>query len=431
MASNLKEDIKKEIRKLKNLGVTETQKAMLEGLYDKVDEASGDLEVRKALWANRDLTSRLFTIDDFKIMPKVGDIVMGPVPDGKVNLDKEFGKDWTSNYGNIPVTKIQFVADKHGLDWKQLSKEMEQTATAQARHDIAYNGAPGKLLSIFGRRQQEAIARGEDPSAKDYIGDIGENALYAVPWGRAIGATGKLGAAAQFAVANSTAPVASETYDAAVYDNENPRGQFSIGDVGTGIATNMTAPYVLNRLTGKFARYMPFMKHMDDLGMINAKSQEQIVKQMNKPHTPQSTVKALNTRLERGYNLTPAQEDLAATYKPEYKETFDKILKKLRNGEKLDKVEINFAKADPYLNEIRYGQYAPTEAQLMSEEALKNLATNEAPNLIGDESLPWYTRIPGGTQYYKWSKEKEQEEEDLKKQKEIEDKWKIIFGSKR
>ena len=67
----------------------------------------------------------------------------------------------------------------------------------------------------------------------------------------------------------------------------------------------------------------------------------------------------------------------------------------------------------------------------MSEEALKNLATNEAPNLIGDESLPWYTRIPGGTQYYKWSKEKEQEEEDLKKQKEIEDKWKIIFGSKR
>lgn len=464
MASKIKEKILDELMEMYNLTDSETKQGLLNSLAEAIDKQDDDRNIRNILWANRDLTTRMFTGPDFQVMPSVGEIMMSNPPSDNLDYEKEFGKDWYKNISNIPLSKIQFMADKNGLDWKQVSQDMANKATAMQRDDIAHGRwdsslptsenlkreASGTLLTLFGRRQQEAIARGEDPSAKDYAGDIAENSMYAVPWGRALGAAGAVakgstvaraltGPAGQYIAGNTTAPIASEAYDAAVYDNDNPRGQFSIGDVGTGIATNMAAPVVLHRLTGQAARYLPIDKHMSSLGLINAKSQGQIAKEMAKTHTPMSAAQGANTRVarmvERNSQPSEAMYEAAKKFNADDKKVYDAVLKKIRNKEVLTPTERNYALGGthPELGDYYNLQYnpkaVPTGVSLAAEESVKNLVTNEAPNVAGDESLPWYTRIPvAGRLYYNYSKEQEEEEKQRKKEQDIEDKWKIRFG---
>lgn len=446
MASNLKEDIKKEIRKLNSLGVSDTQKALLEGLYDAVDDAKGDREIRQVLWANRDLTRRLFINDDFKIMPKLAEIVMSPAPSDNINLDKEFGKDWYKDFGNIPLSQIQFLADKNGLDWKKLNQTMAEEATRRTREDIAHgrwddraslsenlkNELGGTLLTLFGRRQQESIGRGEEPSVKDYAGDAIENGLYAVPWGRALGAGGKVAAALQYAGANTAAPLVSETYDKAVYhnDKDNPRSKFSVGDVATGTGVNMAMPVFMRGVLTRAGRYAPAVKEVGErVGKQDVVSREQLAKELATVN-PQARAQYFNELLNEGKKLSPELQEFAVSYDAAKKQMYDRILNKLRNGESLTEAEIKFAVADPYLNKFRYIDRAPSEARLAGEESVKNLITNElgSDKEIGNSAL---NRIPfAGPWLAKKVKEDEEEEEALRKQKEIEDKWKIILGVK-
>lgn len=453
MASKIKEKILDELTEMYNLTDSETKQSLLLSLAEAIDKQDDDRNVRNILWANRDLTTRMFTGPDFQVMPSVGEIMMSNPPSDNLDYEKEFGKDWYKNPSNIPLSKIQFMADKNGLDWKQVSQDMANKATAMQRDDIAHGRwdsslptsenlkreVSGTLLTLFGRRQQEAIARGEDPSAKDYAGDIAENSMYAVPWGRAIGTGGKVATALSWTLGNATAPIASEAYDAAAYGDDNPRGNFSIGDVGTGIATNMAAPVVLHRLTGQAARYLPIDKHMNALGLIDAKSQGQIAKEMAKTHTPMSAAQGANTRVarmvERNAQPSEAMYEAAKKFNADDKKVYDAVLKKIRNKEVLTPTERDYALGGthPELGDYYNLQYnpkaVPTGVSLAAEESVKNLVTNEAPNVAGDESLPWYTRIPvAGRLYYNYSKEQEEEEKQRKKEQDIEDKWKIRFG---
>lgn len=465
MASKIKEKILDELTEMYNLTDSETKQSLLLSLADAIDKQEDDRNIRNILWANRDLTMRMFTGPEFQVMPSVGEIVTSNPPSDTLNYEKEFGKDWYKNPANIPLSKIQFLADKNGLDWKQVERDMEAQATAMQRDDIAHGRwdpslplsenlkreVSGTLLTLFGRRQQEAIARGEEPSAKDYAGDIAENSLYAVPWGRALGAVAKggkvarvlTGPGAQYVAGNATAPIAAEAYDAAVYDEDNPRGNFSIGDVGTGIATNMAAPVVLQRLGGKVNRYVPIVEHMNEGGMITAKSQAQIAKDMARTQTPMSKAQGANTKIERAlagkqYKHMPdeAMYEEAAKFNAEDKKVYDAVLKKIRNKEMLSVKERQYALsgAHPELGDFYNLQFnpkkVPTGASLAAEESVKSLITNEAPNVIGDESLPWYTRVPGGIMYYRHAKEQEEEDKQRQKEQDIEDKWKIRFGVK-
>lgn len=465
MASKIKEKILDELTEMYNLTDSETKQSLLVSLAEAIEKQDDDRNIRNILWANRDLTMRMFTGPEFQVMPSVGGIVTSPAPSDTLDYEKEFGKDWYKNPANIPLSQIQFMADKNGLDWKAVSKDMAEKATAMQRDDIAHGRwdpslptsenlkreVSGTLLTLFGRRQQEAIARGEEPSAKDYAGDIAENSMYAVPWGRALGAVAKggkvarvlTGPGAQYVAGNAAAPIASETYDAVVYDNDNPRGEFSVGDVGTGIATNMAAPVVLQRLGGRLNRYIPIAKHMNEGGMITAKSQGQIAEDLAKTQTAQSRAQAAHTKVQRALEgkqyqkpISETERQLSATFNADDKKIYDAVLKKIRKGEMLSDAEWKYANsgAHPELKDFYNLQYnpkqVPTGASLAAEESVKSLITNEAPNLIGDESLPWYTRVPGGILYYKHAKEQEEADKQRQKEQDIEDKWKIRFGVK-
>lgn len=466
MASKIKEKILDELTEMYNLTDSETKQSLLVSLAEAIDKQEDDRNIRNILWANRDLTTRMFTGPDFQVMPSVGEIMMSNPPSDNLDYEKEFGKDWYKNPANIPLSKIQFLADKNGLDWKQVSQDMANKATAMQRDDIAHGRwdsslptsenlkreVSGTLLTLFGRRQQEAIAKGEDPTVKDYAGDIAENSMYAVPWGRALGAANAVakgskvarvltGPGAQYIAGNVTAPLASEVYDAAVYDESNPRGNFSAGDVLTGVGTNMAAPVILQRLGGRLNRYIPIAEHMNEGGMITAKSKGQIAAEMAKTHTAQSRAQAAHTKVQHALEgkqyskpISETERQLSAGFNADDKKLYDAVLKKIRKGEMLTDAEWKYANsgAHPELKDFYNLQYnpkqVPTGASLAAEESFKNLVTNEAPNLIGDESLPWYTRIPGGSLIYKYTKEQEEEEKQRQKEQAIEDIWKIRFG---
>ena len=465
MASKIKEKILDELTELNSLTDSETKQGLLLSLAERVNELDDDRDIRNLLWANRDLTSRMFTGPEFQVMPSVGEIMMSPAPSDELDYEKEFGKDWYKNLENIPTSKVQFMADKNGLDWKKVVEDMATKATAMQRDDIAHgrwdeslptsenikNEVGGTLMSLFGRRQQEAIARGEEPTAKDYAGDIAENSMYAVPWGRALGAAGAVakgskvaraltGPAARYVMGNATAPIAAEVYDAAAYDNDNPRGEFNPGDVGTGIATNMAAPVIMQRLGGRFGTFIPFIKHMNQGGMITAKSQGEIAADLARKQTPMSNAQRANTRIENLLRSGEVPKDnlysAAAKFNADDKKVYDSILKKIRNKEALTQSEWQYVNSGshPELTDFYNLQFnpnkVPTGTQLAAEESVKNLITNETPNVIGDESMPWYTRLPGGSLYYKHAKEAEEEEKQRKKEQDIEEKWKIRLGVK-
>lgn len=116
--------------------------------------------------------------------------------------------------------------------------------------------------SIFTPRVFEALSRREDPTAKDYALDMGENAMYMVnPVGRSAKA---LIQGSKYAknlglvndVINAAAnPIAMEFADAMAYDDtNNDRSNPSVIDMlwGTGINAGMNKVANVNRLKNKF-----------------------------------------------------------------------------------------------------------------------------------------------------------------------------------
>lgn len=275
MASKIKEKVQDELMEMYDLTNSETKRSLLLALYEDIDKQDDDRNIRNILWANRDLTTRMFTGPEFQVMPSVAEIVTGEPITDNFDYDKQFGKDWYKDFENIPLSKIQFVADKSGRDWQELNKEMADEATKRLRADIAtgkdgdlMDRAAGFVTNMVFPRGTEAVARGEEPTAKDYIGDIGQNVLYATPWGgiaRGLGATSKVGGALiRGAASNVTAPLASEVYDTAVYDEENPRGDFSVADVAGGTATNVIAPAILRGTAAQAGRLVPAAREFNE-----------------------------------------------------------------------------------------------------------------------------------------------------------------------
>lgn len=425
-------------------------------LADAIDQLESDKDVREYIWANRAYFDKTIPADAMKDAPAFRDIVYGEAPNAPLDLDKTFGKDWDKDFANIPYNKIEYVAEQKGLNPKELNKQMADIATQRQRYRIAHgedeggwfdspkafaHNLGGATMTLFGRRQQEAIARGEEPMAKDYIGDIGESALYAVPYGRglqAVGAIGKGGRVArilsspgaQYVAGSTVAPVASEAYDAAVYDDENPRGHFSGADVGGGILTNVAAPVVLRGLASRAGRFLPAAKNFTTYADETIVPREDLLKDLNRSWTEQSRKQMLNTKLNTGKKLTPSQQVEAAQFNKDYKTEFDKVLKKLRKGEALTKEEILFANSDPSLTKYFHAPEAPTRGELATQEGVKNWVTNQFGSLHPQET-PIYARIPyAGPALQQYFKEQDEEEEQRQKERELEKKWDIRFGVK-
>lgn len=246
-------------------------------LYNQIDQIDNDVDVANYINSSKKYFTQTMSSKDLDGMPTFSQALFGELKTGQVDYDKEFGKDWYNRYGQIPYQEIKFVADKQGVDWKELNKKMAEEATKLRRQDIALgkdgdtlDRVAGFITNMVFPRGTEAVARGESPSTEDYIGDIGQNILYATPWGgvaRGLGATSRVGGALiRGAASNVTAPLASEIYDSAVYDEDNPRGNFSVGDVAGGTATNVITPAILRGTVGRASRFVPAASKFNEFG---------------------------------------------------------------------------------------------------------------------------------------------------------------------
>lgn len=163
--------------------------------------------------------------------------------------------------------------------WKQATIDKMNAAIEKGRNDyIKGDGKEqgvaekvgGLAMKFFTPRRYEALARGEDPTWKDNIGDIAESALMMVPAARytgtvskILGAVPKAGKYAQKALANNVvsnlfgntvAPVFSEAMDAAMRGEDDPnteRQDFSLGDALMGALTNIGVNYGLAQRFGR------------------------------------------------------------------------------------------------------------------------------------------------------------------------------------
>ena len=246
-------------------------------LYNQIDQIDNDVDVANYINSSKKYFTQTMSSKDLDGMPTFSQALFGELKTGKVDYDKEFGKDWYNKFEQIPYQEIKFVADKQGVNPAELNHKMAEEATKLRRQDIALGKDGDKLDRVAGfitnmvfQRGTEAVARGEEPTAKDYVGDIGQNLLYATPWGgvaRGLGATSKVGGALiRGAASNATAPLASEVYDSAVYDEDNPRGNFSVGDVAGGTATNIITPAILRGTVGRAGRIIPAASKFNEFG---------------------------------------------------------------------------------------------------------------------------------------------------------------------
>jgi hypothetical protein len=346
--------------------------------YDYIKGMS-DKDLREFIWANRDLLRKDIG-GMVKDVPDLNEYVntRPNFGDTKIDLEKTFNDpDIMNKLDDLNVDQIEYAARMNGMNYRDFVNQMYKQKLEQDRENIAHEGIGGALLSLFGKRQQEAIARGEDPSWKDYAGDIGEQALYMVPWGRAIGGASKLAKLGQVA-SNAVAPVATEAYDSMVYDENNPRGEFNAGDVAMGTTTNLVAPLGLNaglnkigRATGNKAAKETFR----ELGV--GPSREEIAKEFSKKYTPQSYAQGAATRASHGHQLSEGQLEAFAKSRPEDKVNYNSLKKKLANGDKtITKEDAQMILANPELKNYYFVGKAKPELELKAEEAIKNWGTN-------------------------------------------------------
>lgn len=340
-----------------------------------------DKDLREYIWANRDNLKK--TMPAFvKDIPDLNEYVTTRpnFGDTKIDLEKTFNDpDIMNKLDKLDVDDIENAAKKNGMNYRDFVNQMYKQKLEQDRENIAHEGIGGALLSLFGKRQQEAIARGEDPSWKDYAGDIGEQALYMIPWGRAIGGASKLAKLGQVA-SNAVAPVATEAYDSMVYDENNPRGEFNAGDVAMGTTTNLVAPLGLNaglnkigRATGNKAAKETFK----ELGV--GPSREELAKEFARKNTKYSVAQGNKTMGERGTKaLTDRELERAAKFNLDEKIHYNDLRNRLRNGDKrITQDDAIMILNNPELKAIYQDfKYQPSELELKAEEAIKNWGTN-------------------------------------------------------
>lgn len=176
----------------------------------------------------------------------------------KIDYEKLTGNpNALDSFYDYNMKDFEYFGSKVGMSGKEFMKRMAEDKLASDRHKIAYGedeggwfdspksfakNLGGATMQLFAPRVQEAIARGEEPTTKDYILDQASNIAEALPVGK-IGKTRKL---LQFG-SNFIVPAAEEVADYVAYDEENPRGNLSMADIVKGGSINYATPRLLNR----------------------------------------------------------------------------------------------------------------------------------------------------------------------------------------
>ena len=461
MASKIKEEILKEIRNAaKVIDSTSTQFKILETLYDNIDALDDDKDIQNLIWTNRELPLRMFTNEDFKVMPKVAGILTGNADTDVIDLDKDFGKDWYKEYEQIPLSKIQFIADKYGRNANDLINYMQTEAVNRRRQEIADD----LIAKLAAPRSTEAIQRGESPSDKDIAIDIAQNALYAIPWARGAQAVtkgaGKLykvlsNPFVQGTLSNVTAPLTTEVADAAAYDESNPRGTFDIGDVAAGAGVNLVGGSLIrgagagiNRINQKAGKYLNTFgqgktpsevtddlmkdyigwKSLEDAknAAISAEARQkaQQLKEMSKTDYDKFIALSLKEKApiwQIGRQEGKTFEEKLNKYllsQDEYAPLVDVYIADYKRTAR-NKLLSAYDKLGLGRTELQPGSEVKSAATLLGQEALKNYITNQFGS-YKDEQGKALTRIPIiGLRLQKYFDDKAQEEAEQRKLEEL------------
>lgn len=231
----------------------------LADLYDVVEGMSDD-DFKEYMYANRgyfqkNMPAAVDDIEGFQSyiseMPSYG-------VKNKIDYEKITGNpNALDNFYDYNMKDFEYFGSKAGMSGKEFMKRMAEDKTASDRHKIAYGedeggwfdspksfakNLGGATMQLFAPRVQEAIARGEEPTTKDYLLDQASNIAETLPVGN-IGKTRKL---LQMG-SNFIVPAAEEVADYVAYDEENPRGNLSMADIAKGGSINYATPRLLNR----------------------------------------------------------------------------------------------------------------------------------------------------------------------------------------
>ena len=487
MASKIKKQIQDEI--FNNMKYfSPTQQALLKGLYNKIDTYDNDTEIVNTVWANRELPLRMIDNKSLtEMLPGLSNLLIGEPRTGKVDFEKSFGKDWTSNFENIPYNHIALVAEKNGVDPKWLQNQMRDITTAKRREDIAHgrwdpndpwyknaaNFVGGVALDLFGQRQQEAIARGKDPSLKDYGLDIGQAALEAVPYGRLakLAKAPTIANAAAYGGSVAAAPLITEVADANLYDDSNERGKFNKYEVLAGAGTNLVGDLLLRGggnvadrvFGGKVGKRMLHLGEGESTTQALANELKNIDHQIANNEAlmiRNSQGRGVGTRvagsneqraaaLEAEQNMNKLQYEKQALEEIDYRYNGNKARDKAygKNGHStvpehlrtanrpkaaLSDEQIKLLNKDPNLVKFLRLDVEPgiTEGQLLREAALRTLITNKYGSMQNEQGKA-LTRLPFGIgpALQKYVDEQEKEEAARKLYEDIYNQYKFdMFG---
>lgn len=246
---------------------------LLKGMTEQIKDMS-DKDVREYIYNQRQYLNQMLPGKAIESIPDLQEYMTVQPNYGvkNTNYAKMFNDpDILDKLNEYSFRDIDYIARKNGMSGKELLKDLTDAKIAKDRNLIAHGGrwrdvtdtdkykswrdnpiasnVGGSLLTVFGRRQQEAIERGEEPELEDIAGDVGEGLLYATPLGRIAQPISIPAKLAYSGITAAAVPHITEAYDAAVYDDKNnPRSDYSEADALVGTGVNLVAPYGIRRV---------------------------------------------------------------------------------------------------------------------------------------------------------------------------------------
>lgn len=476
----------------------------MQGLAKALDGMS-DKDVREYLYTNGDWFKNHMPSGFLKQNSDIHKMLITP-PDYKEKSVQEMfnDKDILDKLNTLSMSDINIIARENGYTSKELLKILWNEKAKQDRYRVAHGEDEGGwfaspkafaknlLSSVYGigyPRGQKAIEEGREPSAKDYVGDIGEQAILAAPVGRGAGILkasfprvfgSKAGKPITSVISNVSQPLATEVMDNKLYGEGTDRGDFRWSDVFAGATTNTMTPFVLSRwgkLGGKVGGQQVNTRSLvDDVTSFGeGLSKEQVKKDIGKFNTEfvkESVEQAKKVKNMPKFNKTPMakefqrdniiaefkQNQLANempdfNYQDRYKEIYEKIRKGNVNYDDFDKFDRAFIKNEPQLDKMMFKKDfngVVREDIIKDNKEIENILDDYKSNmqLLREASLGGYTtnrlgqafesqgqtNLPIiGPKINKYIEEAEREDKAEKKKLEQEkkwkDKWKVDFSS--
>lgn len=296
---------------------------ILAGVYDTVENMD-DEELKEYIYTNAPYFKQ-------NIPMAVNDI---PELKTLVNVEPNWGvesKEYSKLFGNedvteeeflrdfdkIPYSTVQYVAEQHGMNPRKLEKAIREKQLEQNRADIANSygeGVPGKVAgfitrTMFPNMVEGAVKEGRDPNLGEIAVDAGSNMLYAVPWSKVVGGTGKLANV----VSNTIAPAASEGLDVMFSDKDKTATE-RLSNIGVGTMINAATPWALKRYGSRIAGLFGEGAENKAKNILSTKSaddfvREQVEKEQKVLNKTKNAMKKYENTGDVG-DLTPDEQEL-------------------------------------------------------------------------------------------------------------------------